>query len=563
MKSRNVLAIALLSGCACTVATAQDTFQDVRVARPDYIKFRGVRYPVQAPAADDLQDIYNNTTGDYTGYGAVTPDWRRRTLDDITFTPGPGAGSGQIVTGLETGFIVDVAPPAGFEIVLGFWDLETIGGIPVHSMPLDAVVLGYAVSPAAGAWTTGLVDLTTLGFPLGGIQIPDDSMNLADWGAFQTGTTTLVDGVRFLMANNGLPPGAGPTVGNSEAGSYVDFDMNGSIDGTEFVAGTTYANGSNLYLRLQADVAPAVTGACCLPGGVCVTASPISCHTQNGVYQGDNTTCGTGCADQGACCLLDGSCFVTDEASCIGTFNGIFKGVSTVCGSDCPDVFTFTGGIINIPDGLPGGGCGIAAIADIVVPAGGNVSQVDVALNIPHTWQGDVKATLTHVDTGTQVVLIDQPGGGNFGADNYGLSPNGPDTFRLIDSAPFVYDGPQFQAIDNVRGQWKPEAALSAFAGEAKGGTWRLEVQDCFEADTGAIQGYMISFGAGSGPVACYANCDNSTQAPILNVADFTCFLQRFAAGESYANCDNSTLAPVLNVADFTCFLQSFAAGCP
>jgi murein tripeptide amidase MpaA len=62
---------------------------------------------------------------------------------------------------------------------------------------------------------------------------------------------------------------------------------------------------------------------------------------------------------------------------------------------------------------------------------------------------------------------------------------------------------------------------------------------------------------------ACYANCDGSTAAPELNVADFTCFLQRFAAGESYANCDESTAAPVLNVADFTCFLQRFAAGCP
>jgi hypothetical protein len=61
----------------------------------------------------------------------------------------------------------------------------------------------------------------------------------------------------------------------------------------------------------------------------------------------------------------------------------------------------------------------------------------------------------------------------------------------------------------------------------------------------------------------CYANCDGSTAAPVLNVADFTCFLQRFAAGESYANCDASTQAPALNVADFSCFLQRFAAGCP
>jgi hypothetical protein len=60
----------------------------------------------------------------------------------------------------------------------------------------------------------------------------------------------------------------------------------------------------------------------------------------------------------------------------------------------------------------------------------------------------------------------------------------------------------------------------------------------------------------------CYPNCDSSTTAPVLNVGDFTCFLQRFAAGASYANCDNSTTVPVLNVGDFTCFLQRFAAGC-
>ncbi len=61
----------------------------------------------------------------------------------------------------------------------------------------------------------------------------------------------------------------------------------------------------------------------------------------------------------------------------------------------------------------------------------------------------------------------------------------------------------------------------------------------------------------------CYANCDNSTSAPILNVNDFQCFLNRYAAGESYANCDGSTNNPVLNVNDFQCFLNTYAAGCP
>jgi Domain of unknown function (DUF5122) beta-propeller len=60
-----------------------------------------------------------------------------------------------------------------------------------------------------------------------------------------------------------------------------------------------------------------------------------------------------------------------------------------------------------------------------------------------------------------------------------------------------------------------------------------------------------------------YPNCDGVTIPPVLNVADFTCFLQKFATGDPYANCDQSTTVPVLNVADFTCFLQKFAQGCP
>jgi hypothetical protein len=64
------------------------------------------------------------------------------------------------------------------------------------------------------------------------------------------------------------------------------------------------------------------------------------------------------------------------------------------------------------------------------------------------------------------------------------------------------------------------------------------------------------------GSTLCYANCDGSTDSPVLNVHDFTCFLNRFAQGDSYANCDQSTTPPVLNVADFGCFLNRFVTGC-
>src|SRR5206468_2989247 len=87
-----------------------------------------------------------------------------------------------------------------------------------------------------------------------------------------------------------------------------------------------------------------------------------------------------------------------------------------------------------------------------------------------------------------------------------------------------------------------------------------------------AARGVTVLFGgapgSGSGDTwglrtSCYPNCDGSTVAPVLNVLDFSCFLNRFAAGSPYANCDASTTPPVLNVLDFTCFLNSFAAGCP
>ncbi len=61
----------------------------------------------------------------------------------------------------------------------------------------------------------------------------------------------------------------------------------------------------------------------------------------------------------------------------------------------------------------------------------------------------------------------------------------------------------------------------------------------------------------------CYANCDLSTTPPILNVNDFVCFLNAFAARDPYANCDQSSIPPILNVNDFICFQVKFAQGCP
>jgi hypothetical protein len=72
--------------------------------------------------------------------------------------------------------------------------------------------------------------------------------------------------------------------------------------------------------------------------------------------------------------------------------------------------------------------------------------------------------------------------------------------------------------------------------------------------------GYAPGIAQWVGCPNCYANCDLSAAAPTLNVADFTCFLRKYALRDPYANCN---VDAAIDIADFACFLQRFAAGCP
>jgi len=99
------------------------------------------------------------------------------------------------------------------------------------------------------------------------------------------------------------------------------------------------------------------------------------------------------------------------------------------------------------------------------------------------------------------------------------------------------------------------------------GGTYSLG-STAGQPDAGFMSGGDFEVGGGFwyGAIPnepCYANCDLSTLPPILNVNDFICFNNRFAAGDSVANCDQSTIAPVLNVNDYICFNNLYATGCP
>jgi hypothetical protein len=160
-----------------------------------------------------------------------------------------------------------------------------------------------------------------------------------------------------------------------------------------------------------------------------------------------------------------------------------------------------------------------------------------------------------------------------------------PDTWELPMAGPAITQQPsgataaagasvQFsvQASGAQGYQWRKGGVALSDGGNISGAmSATLTIEPVSSGDAGSYD-VIVSNSCGATPsnavtlsvgTSCYANCDGSTTPPVLNVADFGCFLQKFAAGDLYANCDGSTTPPVLNVADFGCFLQKFAAGCP
>lgn len=125
------------------------------------------------------------------------------------------------------------------------------------------------------------------------------------------------------------------------------------------------------------------------------------------------------------------------------------------------------------------------------------------------------------------------------------------------------FDGPSNSYVPIVNG---PTGTGSTVSGAT---TATLTITNPGAADS-ATYSCRASNTCGFGPtgsgvsarIGGYANCDGSTAAPAVNVNDFQCFLNRFAAGDSYANCDGSTAIPSLNVNDFQCFINEFASTC-
>ncbi|MFD2822863.1 proprotein convertase P-domain-containing protein [Lacinutrix iliipiscaria] len=108
-----------------------------------------------------------------------------------------------------------------------------------------------------------------------------------------------------------------------------------------------------------------------------------------------------------------------------------------------------------------------------------NLAHIDI--DITHTYIGDISLTLTHVNSGTSVVLVNPDATDN--GDNYTntVFTRGSNTSITLGVAPY-------------RAGYLPENSLSAFDSLDPNSEWLLIVCDAYEFDTGTLNSWSITF---------------------------------------------------------------------
>ena len=298
----------------------------------------------------------------------------------------------------------------------------------------------------------------------------------------------------------------------------------------------------------------AATGACCLPDGSCIVVSSSGCAAANGIYRGNNAPCATANCPQpatGACCLSSG-CSILTQAQCLAG-NGTYRGDNTSCAT---------------------AGCAVPC-----PPITGAIGGPSVGWPSTHGQQNGRLFRDGVPDTCAAPGVPGTPIAGSFGYDKYDFTnTSGAPVCVQVDintactGTNFIYAGAYIGAYDPNNPVTNNVASIGGSPNPTASMSFTVPANAAFsivfaEVTTGAgCSAYTFQLSGGAlnclPAASCYANCDNSTSVPFLNVNDFICFQTKFAAGDSYANCDNSTSAPVLNVNDFICFQTKFAAGC-
>lgn len=138
---------------------------------------------------------------------------------------------------------------------------------------------------------------------------------------------------------------------------------------------------------------------------------------------------------------------------------------------------------IPIPDNAPGN----PVVLTLSDPGGGVITDLDVCINIDHTWVGDLFVEVEHIDTGTTVTLIDQPGVPSIGV--FGCPESDIRALLADEAASPVEDECNGGSPPTIEGAFRPNEPLSAFDGETFDGDWEIRIFDLEAEETGSVVG--------------------------------------------------------------------------
>lgn len=193
----------------------------------------------------------------------------------------------------------------------------------------------------------------------------------------------------------------------------------------------------------------------------------------------------------------------------------------------------------------------------IAVPAGLFIADLDVPVDITHTFRGDLDIILTS-PLGTAVVLT---------TDNGGTANNLRVVFDDAAATSIVGDNTN-HTTTVVR---SPEAALSAFNGQDAGGTWNLQICDDAFLDIGTFNFYSLVFVAAPRisvtkalPLGRFAATDqftltvngpggpaSTTTSGTGSTATGTALRNPATAGGAYTVSETGAGTPVANLANY------------
>lgn len=350
------------------------------------------------------------------------------------------------------------------------------GRVDFADFPVGITNIGYAFTDANGNQDTCLFTVTILDTQAPAITCPTDQTY--SYGSCTPAASLLVPDYTGLGA-----------VADNCASGYTVTQIPAA--NSLLSAATTIADGATFTVSLIAtdNNANNLADTCMFNVTLMDTNTPIA-DVAGSILPTETSTCGP--------LVL---CAPTATDNCGNLIPGTLipatpAGVTVVgtCSAPCtpnPTISLAPG--LAIPDA---GSIGFPIPVSLTDPT---VDQVEISLQIDHTWVGDLSATLIS-PSGTPVQLFETPGSlsSSFGCEennlNVTFSDDATNDAVAFEDACNGSDSSSHITSTAISGIYQPIGDLSDFSGEPVNGTWTLLLSDANNFDTGSLEGVSIDF---------------------------------------------------------------------